>query len=480
MASVFEVIIGITGVLGCLLKFITPLSIVPTISLIGLSLFKEATAPAGESWIVAIITILLVVLFSQYLTKYKLPLMLYSSEHHKFYVKRVNIFELFPIILTIMLSWLFCWIITLADVYPKNHPARTDGIMNRLVSKSPWIRIPYPFQWGVPTVTLSAVLGMTAGVLASAIESIGDYYAAARLCDVPLPPSHAINRGILMEGIGCIFSGIMGSGGGLTSYSENIGAIGITRIASRQVVATASVLMIIMSIFTKFSATFATIPIPIIGGLLMTMFSICTAVGLSSLQFVNLNSPRNMFVLGTSLFFGLSIPKWILDHSDSIRTGSPSLDQVIYVLMSTSMFVGGFIAIILDNTMPGSDAEAGENQWARKLKTNGHPSCSGYFSGDTSCYDLPGRFNDFIKQIPWLRYLPISPTFTEDILRNKMREMTHNITSTIVISDGEPGEKKVVGAANNLDGHLQNEPTGVTVAKVETNKNTMNESNILP
>ena len=71
---------------------------------------------------------------------------------------------------------------------------------------------------------------MLAGVIASAIESIGDYFACARLSGAPPPPTHAINRGIGTEGVGCIIAGIIGSGNGTTSYSENIGAIGVTKV----------------------------------------------------------------------------------------------------------------------------------------------------------------------------------------------------------------------------------------------------------
>ena len=72
---------------------------------------------------------------------------------------------------------------------------------------------------------------MLAGVLASMIESVGDYYAAARLSGAPPPPTHAINRGIGMEGLACILAGAWGSGNGTTSYSENIGALGITKVS---------------------------------------------------------------------------------------------------------------------------------------------------------------------------------------------------------------------------------------------------------
>ncbi len=76
---------------------------------------------------------------------------------------------------------------------------------------------------------MAGVIGMLAGVLASAIESVGDYYACARLAGAPPPPPHAVNRGIGTEGLGCILAGIFGTGNGTTSYSENIGAIGVTK-----------------------------------------------------------------------------------------------------------------------------------------------------------------------------------------------------------------------------------------------------------
>ena len=67
-------------------------------------------------------------------------------------------------------------------------------------------------------MTAAGVFGMLAGVLASAIESVGDYYACARLSGAPPPPVHAINRGIGVEGLGCILAGLWGTGNGTTSY----------------------------------------------------------------------------------------------------------------------------------------------------------------------------------------------------------------------------------------------------------------------
>ena len=71
---------------------------------------------------------------------------------------------------------------------------------------------------------------MLAGPLTGSFEALGSYYACARLSGAPSPPKHAINRGIGIQGIGCVVAGAFGGGNGMTVYNENIGAIGITKV----------------------------------------------------------------------------------------------------------------------------------------------------------------------------------------------------------------------------------------------------------
>ena len=114
--------------------------------------------------------------------------------------------------------------------YPPS-PSYLFRYLERLLRSPVYLPCVVTGQWGTPTVTVAAVFGMLAGILASMIESIGDYYACARLAGAPPPPVHALNRGIAFEGLGCVITGAMGTGNGTTSYSENIGAIGITRVS---------------------------------------------------------------------------------------------------------------------------------------------------------------------------------------------------------------------------------------------------------
>ena len=148
------------------------------------------------------------------------------------------------------------------------------------------------------------------------------------------------------------------------------------------------------------------------------MFGMITAVGLSNLQFVDLNSTRNLFVLGFSFFFSLALPQWIKNHRDIELTTVPELDQIIKVLLETSMFVGGILGFILDNTIPGTKEERGiiawENQHIQHQKQEDSQN-----SGDT--YDIP-FITGILRRYKWTQYVPFLPTFL-DKTREKQTEI---------------------------------------------------------
>jgi nucleobase transporter 1/2 len=338
--SFFEILVGYTGLVGRLLRFVGPLTIAPTIALIGLALFKFGAPVAGTHWGIGGLTIALIIVFSQYL----------RHTHRAF--------ELFPIMLGILVAWGTAWALTAAGVFGPGHPAHVSA---ETVRAAPWFRVPMPFQWGLPVFGAAAAIGMLAGYVASIVESVGDYYAAARLAGAPVPGPRTINRGIGMEGVGCLVAGIFGTANGTTSYSENIGAIGLTRVGSRRVVQIGAVLMMVLALLGKFGALFTTIPQPIVGGMYCTMFGMIASVGLSNLQFVNLNSARNLFILGFAFFMGLSLPEWF--RANPVAFSPAWLADVVNTLGNTGMAVGAIVALVLDNTIPGTSEERGLDAW---------------------------------------------------------------------------------------------------------------------
>lgn len=411
VAALFQVVIGFSGAVGAVLRAIGPLAVTPTVTLIGLALFPDAANLAAEQWYIALMTMFLIALFSQYLRNITIPVCEYRKGKGCGTYK-IPIFKLIPVLLAMVVAWGICAILTAAGAFPTDtsgwgYKSRTDTKIS-VIADAEWFRFPYPGQWGTPTVSFAGVFGMLAGVLASMMESVGDYYACARLSGAPPPPVHAVNRGIGMEGIGCILAGAWGSGNGTTSYSENVGAIGITKVGSLRVVQAGGIIMILLSCFGKFGALFVTIPDPVIGGVFMIVFGMITAVGLSNLQYVDMTSSRNIFIVGISLFFGLSFPLWMKSHGDVINTGNDIIDQIITVLLSTSMLVGGVVGFVLDNTIPGTPEERGLTKW-RSVDTSDSSVVAGL-----SVYDIP-LIQPLLDRMSWPKYFPFCPRFDSSI-----------------------------------------------------------------
>lgn len=415
LASIVQLVLGCTGLMGFFLRYIGPLTIAPTISLIGLSLTAVAADINQYHWGIAMLTLTLIGLFSLYLGRVKVPIPSFSREK-KCHMTTYPIFQLMPVILSVALCWILSYILTVTDVISptivinnKNttNLARTDARLD-VLNTMPWFYFPYPFQFGTPTVSVAGFAGMLAATISSIIESVGDYFAAARLSNAEAPPPHAVNRGIATEGFASIISGMVGAGHPTTSYSGNIGAIGITKVASRRVFQVAGVTLLLSGIIGKFGAVLTLIPDPIIGGTLTVVFGMVGAVGISVLQFMDMSSTRNLTILALSMILGLMVPQWLLTHPNSINTGSEDLDQVLEVLLTTAMFVGGVIGFILDNTVPGTKEERGLLRWRETLEASQKRR-------KPVQYNMP-FVTRIIKRIKCCVYFPISPTFSKSPL----------------------------------------------------------------
>jgi len=345
VGAVIEMTIGFSGLFGMIRRVLSPVVVGPVIMLIGLALYQFGAPMAGLSWPISILTMTLVVVFSYVLARNR------------------KIFRMFPILLAILISVGVCAVLTFSGLIDSTHSAYLN---TQHVNAASWLRV-NPAEvflpWGVPKFQLGFVLAVLAGFLASMIESFGDYHACNRMAGGKELTSEQLSRGIGCEGVGCAITGLLG-GFSSTSYSENIGLVGITKVGSRYVVQIAAVILIVIGLIGKFGAIAAAMPKPIVGGLYCVMFGLISAVGIKELTKADLDLDRNLFVAGFSLFMGLSVPFYFGSDAgiallEQIGAYSTGLKDVVGAIGNTGMAVAAIIGLTLDNTLPATREQRG-------------------------------------------------------------------------------------------------------------------------
>ena len=93
------------------------------------------------------------------------------------------------------------------------------------------------------------------------------------------------------------------------------------QVGSLRVIQFGALVLMVVGALGKFGALFVCIPDPIVGGVFMVMFGMITAVGISNLQFADMNSSRNLFIVGFSTVFGLGLPYYMKNYENAISTG---------------------------------------------------------------------------------------------------------------------------------------------------------------
>ena len=100
-------------------------------------------------------------------------------------------------------------------------------------------------------------------------------------------------------------------------------------------------------------------------GLYCALFGMIIAVGLSNLQYVDMNSPRNQFIVGFAIFNAMSVSGpggWLTGESAAVF-GSGNGAEIAYAILSTPMIIAFISAVFLDNTCPGTTEERGLDFW---------------------------------------------------------------------------------------------------------------------
>lgn len=197
--------------------------------------------------------------------------------------------------------------------------------------------LPYGFQF-----SLGAVIAVTLVSIVSAIETVGDASATTKAGANREATDEEIAGATYADGLGTAVAGVFG---GLpnTSFSQNVGIVGMTGIMSRHVVTIAGLIMIVCGLIPKIGALIASMPLPVLGGGVIVMFGMVAAAGLNVLSEAKMTR-RTMIIIAVSLAFGLGL--------NLVPTAVQYLPTVAKILATSAVAPTALMAIVLNLVLP--------------------------------------------------------------------------------------------------------------------------------
>ncbi|GAA6175625.1 uracil-xanthine permease family protein [Sulfitobacter pacificus] len=209
------------------------------------------------------------------------------------------------------------------------------------VAKASWITGITPFPYGFE-FSLGAVIAVTLVSIVSAIETVGDTSATTKAGAGREATSEEIAGATYADGLGTAVAGVFG---GLpnTSFSQNVGIVGMTGIMSRHVVTIGAIVLILCGLVPKIGAVIASMPLPVLGGGVIVMFGMVAAAGMNMLSEVEMNR-RNMVIIAVSLAAGLGL--------NLVPTAVQYLPGVVKILATSAVAPTAIVAIFLNLVLP--------------------------------------------------------------------------------------------------------------------------------
>ena len=267
-------------------KLLPPIIIGPMIIVIGLGLASSAVTNAGlvadgnrKNALVAVVTFLIAAFIN---------------------TKGKGFLRIIPFLFAIIGGYLFALALGLVDFTP--------------VLQANWIEIPgfyLPFNTGGAFKQYDLYFGPeTIAILPIAIvtisEHIGDHTVLSQICGRQFLKDPGLHRTLLGDGIATSVSAFLG-GPANTTYGENTGVIGMTRIASVSVIRNAAFIAIALSFLGKFTALISTIPNAVLGGMSILLYGVIASNGLKVLikERVDFGQMRNLIIASAMLVLGL-------------------------------------------------------------------------------------------------------------------------------------------------------------------------------
>lgn len=316
LGSLFEVILSFF--IKPLMKFFPPLVTGTVVALIGLTLLPVSidwAAGGAGSANYASLKNLAVAMFVLVIT-------LLLNNYGKGMISSASI------LIGIVVGYIVCIPLGLVDFTP--------------VKEASWLSFPKILEFGV-TFDAKAVMAFIPAYFVATIGTVGCLKAIGETSNIDIGDKR-VAAGVLSDGVGSALGGLVGSCPN-TSFSQNIGIISLTKVASRHVAVMAGILLVILGFLPKVAAIITGIPNPVLGGVGIMMFGTVAAAGIRTLSNIKLTE-RNLLIIAISMGLGLGVTF----RPDVIH----NLPEAIRMIFSSGISTGTIAALILNAVLKES------------------------------------------------------------------------------------------------------------------------------
>jgi NCS2 family nucleobase:cation symporter-2 len=221
-----------------------------------------------------------------------------------------------------------------------------------------------PFQFGVPDFQIVPIVTMCIVLVVVMIESTGMFLALGEMTGKTIQ-AEDVSRGLRADGVGTIIGGVFNAFP-YTSFSQNVGLVGVTGVRSRYVAAAGGVILIVLSLIPKLAALVGAVPVEVLGGAGIVMFGMVAATGVRILGGVDFrNNRNNLFIVAIAVGFGL-IP---LVAPNFFKNFYPALKPIL----ESGIILTTIVAVLLNAFYNGlGDQESAQDQLAQAARAAEH------------------------------------------------------------------------------------------------------------
>ena len=218
------------------------------------------------------------------------------------------------------------------------------------VGKAHWFDVVTPFAFGMPTFDPVMVLTMTLVMIVVMIESTGMFLALSDITGKKIGQKE-LAAGLRTDGLGTVIGGVFNTFP-YTSFSQNVGLVGVTGVRSRYVCVAGGIIMLVLGMLPKMAAFVESIPVFVLGGAGLVMFGMVAATGIRILSTVDYKHNRNnLYIVALSIGFGLIplvAPRWTQHMAHSLHP-----------LLESGILLTAVAAVALNIIFNGARADEG-------------------------------------------------------------------------------------------------------------------------